>query len=190
MVVVISCFVSLLFLRMNFKQRVKYISLGPMVLASILILSTNNAAIKEIIDRSLRGFSLTSDVDRKFLRKAALLKFSGYNWFQKFFGDGMVSIYVSQNETLPHNFFLELLLSFGIMGVFIYIVSFLRILMMALFKSGYYNKFFCLQAVMMFFLTAFFQPFFTTSFVCGFLVYVTLGTILFDASKDIHTIHQ
>gem|GEM_PF-4321419 len=182
-VIIICCFASLFFLRMSFKQRVKYISLAVLALAIIFVVSTRNAAIKNTIDRALLGFSSSSDTDRAFLRKAALLKFSKYHVFQKIFGNGAVAIYVSQNETLPHNFFLELLLSLGALGTIVYVVALLRIMILTIFKTDYYKRFFCLQAGMMFLLTAFFQPFFSTSFICGFLVYVTLSTILFDESS-------
>ena len=123
-----------------------------------------------------RGFSFFSGLDttRSTLSYLAIEKFSNYNMVCKLFGSGSNKVSWLYNIYEAHNFYLEMLLAFGIIGVIVFFSFLITLCAWILRRAERDKKIFVVQELLLTGFTAYIQPIYTSSYLCGFLFYTCL----------------
>lgn len=155
----------------------KYLLTCLIAMFALLILSSMNESIKEMLERVLSIFETTEDSARTILRSTGLSTFQSRDFAEKLFGSGNSVIYAYRSNTYPHNFFIEILLSNGIIGTLLLGGYSTYVFVHYINNINNTQKVFMIQIAGAFLLTAMYHPFFTTSYMMGIIVFLSIISI-------------
>ena len=178
-VTVLFIFLSLLIFRQKDKKaKIKMTFSTLTAAAGIYITYLYIPSVQLLLDRAMSVMkssgSVGSDV-RTIIWASAFYNFKSYN---QLIGSGSNMVY--QFSRPAHNFLIEILLSCGYIGVFLFFLCLIRALYRLLKNSNYEKRFFILQLLIVYALVAYVQPFFSTAFTCGIIVWGSMFSIFFD----------
>ena len=129
-----------------------------------------------------RGFSFVNisqdDGHREFLRHCAIKKFNSYGTIEKLIGTGSDQIHAWGIVLSIHNFGLELLISVGIIGFIVYALFWSDTVLFMITHTSRKKMGFIVQEAFAFLATGYFQPFYSTSYICGMLFYISIMVFL------------
>lgn len=138
----------------------------------------------EIIIRGVSFMNISNDDGRRaFLRSCAIAKFEKYGLFEKLIGTGSDQIHIWNIVLSIHSFPLELLISVGVLGLSVYVLFCGGVVFYLLKNSERYKWSYIIQELFVFIATGLFQPFYSTSYICGMLFYISI-MVIFMAKGD------
>lgn len=176
--VVLFIFLSLLFVHQNtIKDSLKTLCIIVSLGLIIFIVYENVPELKELLDRAmiaLQGSNALKDDVRVIAWQAAFDNFQKYN---QFIGSGSNMVY--QFGRPAHNFFIEILLTDGFIGIILFAYMYISNFFKLFIRASYIKKFFLLQLTIATIIVAYVQPFFSTSFTIGIIVWGSFLTICF-----------
>lgn len=147
------------------------------IIASLLIAYTQIPPLHNLVERALGALGGTNTVNSD-IRTVIWSSFLSRIWS----GNLLIGEATNMVDTFgwlqpAHNFALEILLDVGIIGMVLFVVH-LLISFLSLFDFGKgIRKAYLLQILGAYLITAYVQPFFSTSFNCGFIVWISILVI-------------
>lgn len=169
-----------LFTKWNQKKVIKIFSLVAVGTVALLFLINRIPTLQDVVVRALRVFTETNVVKgdiRSWIWEVALDTFKGYNpWL----GSGSNYFMFFDIYEPAHNFFIEVLLAYGWLGLGLLVLSHIVFVGCIVRKRTRTKKVYILAIFGAYLLTAYVQPFFSTSFNCGLTVWMTMGAIALD----------
>lgn len=181
--VVLLIFSSFLFVKKTTKQVVKTISAVLIVLLGLVVLYYNVPSVQLLLIRALQVLNGTSVVkadSRTLVWRVALDIFNKSN---RWIGTGSnIVVYEGTPEISPfelpcHNLALEILLLCGFIGLLLYISFHITVTIRVFRNSTYEKRLFIILLTLVFIIIAAFQPFFSTSYLCGFIFWMSMISI-------------
>lgn len=165
--------------KQNIKKKIKTILVLLITFLIVSFFYQRMPGFQSLLDRALDILQGKETVDNDIRTVAweyAIANFENYN---KIVGSG--SNMVPQLGRPAHNFFLEMLLSIGFSGLLLFAVSITFTIIRALSKLNYEKKFFITLLFGLVLIVSYVQPFFTTAFTCGIIVW---GTFFYIVSEE------
>lgn len=177
--VVIGIFISLVLLKQSKGiYKLRLIAFIGVLALGVFGLYKYIPSVHSLIERAMQGLSgnkaIVGDV-RSTVWIYAIYDFKQYN---KWIGSG--SNIVMQFERPAHNFILEILMTSGYVGLFMYLINTIRNFYRVLKIGNYRKRFFCVQIIIIFCIVAYVQPFFSTAFTCGLIIWISIFAIALD----------
>lgn len=170
-----------LFKQKSMKNKIRVIAVLVTFLLALLIAYRFNQSVHELMDRALDAFGGKSTLDsnvRQLIWAAGIQQFKSGNVF---FGLG-TSI-VTKFERSAHNLFYEVLMSTGYIGTVMFFLIF-GIALIFIFKNQkYQQRFFTVMILVAVLITCFVQPFFSTSYTCGMMLWMSLFALTADTER-------
>lgn len=169
-----------LFTKWDIKKVVKLIVAAVLGIIALFILMDRVPAIQDSVIRALRVFTesdvVKSDI-RSLIWQVAMEKFEEYNhWL----GSGSNHFMFYDIYEPPHNFVIEILMSYGYVGLGLAALTHIVFVGRILCKRSKTKKVHILAICGAYMLTAYVQPFFSTSFNCGLSIWMTMCAIALD----------
>lgn len=178
-VVILGVFLS----EKDIKVKLRYCAFLALAFVGLAFVATSS----DLVTRALSVFIDRSDAAREGLFMFAQRQFDGYTELEKVIGNGDVLV-ISQNKPV-HNFFWELLLCYGKLGVALWL-SYILIMVILIIKRRPRDWYFIILETMCVFVIGYVQPFMTTGFLFQFVVAVTIFQIYLSEAdnKTVETI--
>lgn len=174
--------IALLFLKKkSLKDTIKLFIFLITIIGLIYIAYISISDVSQLITRGMNALNgnneLKNDI-RSVVWDQAMIDFNKMN---KFFGSG--SVIVQTYVRPPHNVFLEVLLLSGYVGVGVYILYIIFSLKLILKNRNGYQKYFIMLTLAISFLIGYVQPFFSTAYTCGIIMWTAIIAIASDDIK-------
>ena len=177
----------LLALYMSVKNRKVLYSVIILTIIGIVLILKESSIMKKILytlDSSNYGdfmFRITSS--RSLIWEQILDGFSNYNWFNKIFGGGYkASFSLNTNNVYAHNDFIEILVTFGYIGLVSYLVS-MRLLLKSMFKNKNVKIGFYICCIFIWFFNAMFNQFYNYTCAAFSFPFLLVSIVLYYESK-------
>lgn len=177
--VVLLMLLSLVLLKQDtIYGKIKSIAVVIMSIIAVIIVYIYVPSVRQLLDRAmtaLEGRQVVTDDVRTLAWAYALQNFQTYNHL---IGSGSNIVY--QFSRPAHNLFLEILLSTGYIGIVTFVITVTSNIWKSIKGKSYKKKFFILQLLIVTIIVAYVQPFFSTAFTAGIIVWGSVYTICFD----------
>ena len=165
------------------KDKLKYIAIVLVGIVVLFFAYSFNASVQELMDRALDAFGGKSTLDnnvRQLIWAAGLQQFRNGNIV---FGLG-TSI-VTRFDRSAHNLFYEVLMCSGYLGMLLFTLTIGCLLTFLLKNQQYQQRFFSVMLLISCVIVAIVQPFFSTSYTCGLMVWMSLFAFTADAERRV-----
>lgn len=181
--IVVLMGISIGFLRQNrINDKLKYIFLFIVMSFLVSLCYVQFPEVKQLIDRAITGLQ-GQQVVREDVRVIM--------WAQAFdlFKSGNILI-GSGSNIVPlfarpaHNLFFEVILWGGYLGCGLALLSNIIFFALTILYERYYQRFFSIMLLLIFLVIAYVQPFFSTGFTCGIILWISIMVILSDDSSN------
>lgn len=165
----------------SFKTKKRIIIILAAMLVGLIIAYNFNSTVHDLMERSLDAFggkkTLNSDVRQ-------LIWASGARQFYK--GNIMLGLgtnIVEQFVRPAHNLFYEVLMCSGYLGILMFVTISGVLIFIVMKNQSYPQRFFSVMILIACVITALVQPFFSTSYICGMIVWMSLFMLTADAER-------
>lgn len=167
----------------KFKTKLKYFFVILIGLIILVMVSINNQSINKLMTRALGAFDGINSLTKN---SRILVWNSGFEQFgngNRIFGLG--TNIVEKFDRAAHNLFFEVLLCSGYAGLTLFIIINTIILCFIWKKQKYEQRFFTFMLLISTGIVAFVHPFFSTSYTCGLIFWMSLFMLTNDSGNKI-----
>ena len=163
------------------KNKIKIVAVLLFALLGLVIAYQVIPSVHELMERALDAFGGKNTLDndiRGIIWAYGIQQFKNGNVFLGL-GTNIVTEYVRP----AHNLFYEVLLCSGYIGIVLFVAFFGILLIFIIKKQKYQQRFFTIMLMAASIITLIVQPFFSTSYTCGMMVWMALFTLTADAER-------
>lgn len=180
-IIAVMAFQMFFYKQKKMKNRFKVLGILVVAVIGLLVAYRVNQSIQLLMDRALNVFEGKKTLDtnvRMLVWDAGIQQFKQGNVF---FGLG-TSI-VDKFNISAHNLLYEVLMCSGYIGTVLFILVICPIIVLLFRNQKYEQKFFTVMLLFSSVITAFVQPFFSSSYVCGIMIWIALFALTADAER-------
>lgn len=156
----------------NYKSIFKKFTLILIFGLILYLLYKNVPLIQDLLDRGFRVFNGSEEVKADIRNIVWSITWEKYNGLSNIFGSGQIVI--DEFQRPAHNLILEIYTYSGIFGILLYFVCFYTGVKEIIKKANSNTFFFIFMLLLISLFVAYFQPFFSTGYTCGILLWGSL----------------